>query len=72
MGVHETKTFRSGKGVALPLPRSLAVDPGERMLIEQQGSRLTVRRASHRAETVRKLRSLLGALEIIGRRRPPR
>lgn len=67
MGVHQTKTFRSGSSVALRLPKGLAVDAGEKMLIEQQGELLTVRRASRRAEVARRLRALLPALEAIGR-----
>jgi antitoxin VapB len=70
MGIHETKTFRSGRGVALRLP--VGFDAGEPMLIEQQGDRLTIRRVRHRAEATRKLRSLLPALEAIGQRGPSR
>src|SRR5436853_5907889 len=64
MNVHETKTFRSGRWVALRLPASLAIDPGEKMLIEQQGGRLTLSRARHRDEATRKLRGLLPALDV--------
>jgi virulence-associated protein VagC len=70
MGVHQTKTFRSGRGVALRLPGGF--DAGEAMVIEQQGDRLTIRRARHRAEATRKLRSVLPALEAIGQSGPPR
>jgi virulence-associated protein VagC len=67
MGVHETRTYRSGKGVALRLPDSFAVAAGETMLVEQDGDRLIVRRVRERSETARKLRSLLGVLDAIGR-----
>lgn len=70
MDVHETKTFRSGRSVALRLPDSFAVAPGEKMLVEQNGDLITVRRLRDRSEAARKLRSLLGALEAIGRPRP--
>jgi virulence-associated protein VagC len=70
MGAHETRTFRSGKGVALRLPDSFAVAPGEKLLVEQDGDRITLRRPRDHAEAVRKLRSLLAALEAIGRGRP--
>jgi virulence-associated protein VagC len=67
---HEAKTFRSGRSVALRLPRSLAIAPGERMLIERDGDRLTVRRLPERTEVARKLRAMLGALAAIGGPRP--
>jgi virulence-associated protein VagC len=66
MDVHEAKTFRSGRSVALRLPDSLAIAPGERMLIEAEGGRLTVRRLPDRTEVRRKLRALLAVLEAIG------
>ena len=66
MGAHRTKTFKSGNGVALRLPGGFA--PGEKLLVEQQGRRLTVIRLAHRAEVAGKLRALLPALEAIGRR----
>ncbi|HEX8224662.1 MAG TPA: hypothetical protein VF605_12665 [Allosphingosinicella sp.] len=69
MDLHEAKTFRSGRSVALRLPDSLAIAPGERMLIESDGERLTVRRQPDRTEVTRKLRALLGVLEAIGRPR---
>ena len=68
MGVHETKTFRSGSGIALRLPKGLAIAAGESMLIEQQGGRLTLSRASDRADLTRRLRALIPALEFIGQR----
>ena len=69
MDVHEAKTFRSGRSVALRLPDGLAIAPGERMLIEAEGDRLTVSRLPDRSEVTRKLRDLLGVLEAIGRPR---
>lgn len=69
MGVHEAKTFRSRGRVALRLPDSLAVVPGEKMLIEADGDRLILRRLPDRARILRKLRALLPVLESIGRSR---
>lgn len=69
MDVHEARTFRSGRSVALRLPEGLAIDPGERMLIEAEGDRLTVRRLPDRSEITRKLRASLALLEAIGRPR---
>ena len=69
MDVHEAKTFRSGRSVALRLPDGLAIVPGERMLIEAEGDRLTVRRLRDRSEIIRRLRALLPVLEAIGRPR---
>jgi virulence-associated protein VagC len=66
MGAHETRTFRSGKGVALRLPESLAVAPGERILIGQDGDLITLRRLGERGEAARRLRAMLGVLEAIG------
>ena len=67
MDVHEARTFRSGRQVALRLPAGLAIAPGERMLIEAEGDRLTIRRLPDRSETTRKLRALIPVLELIGR-----
>ena len=67
MDLHEAKTFRSGRSVALRLPDSLAIAPGERMLIESQGDRLTVWRLPDRSEVTRRLRALLPVLDAIGR-----
>jgi virulence-associated protein VagC len=69
MGVHEAKTFRSRGSVVLRLPDTLAIAPGERMLIEEEEDRLTVRRLPERKQILRKLRALLPVLEAIGRPR---
>lgn len=69
MDVHEARTFRSGRSVALRLPAGLAIAPGERMLLETDGERLTLRRLPDRSEVARKLRALLPVLEAIGRPR---
>ena len=65
MGAHETRTFKSGNSVALRLPKSLAIGPNERMLIEQNGDVLTVRRLKDPAEEKRKLRELVETLRSL-------
>jgi virulence-associated protein VagC len=67
MGVHEAKTFRSRGRTALSLPDRLHIAPGQTMLIENEGDRLTVSRLPDRKRIVRKLRASLVALEAIGR-----
>lgn len=69
MGVHEAKTFRSRGSVALRFPDTLAIPPGEKMLIETEGDRLTLRRLPDRTRILRRLRALLPVLEAIGRPR---
>ena len=69
MDLHEAKTFRSGRSVALRLPDSLAIAPGERLLIASDGDRLTLSRIPDRGAVARKLRALLPVLEAIGRPR---
>jgi antitoxin VapB len=67
MSAHETRTFKSGNSVALRLPKGLAIGPDEKMLIEQNGDVLTVRRLKDPAEEKRKLIELVEALRAIGR-----
>jgi antitoxin VapB len=67
MSAHETRTFKSGNSVALRLPKGLAISPDERMLIEQNGDVLTVRRLKDPAEEKRKLKALVADLRAIGR-----
>jgi antitoxin VapB len=66
MGALETKTFKSGNSVALRLPKALAIGPDERMVIEQNGDVLTVRRLHDPASERRKVAALLAALAAIG------
>jgi antitoxin VapB len=67
MGAHETKTFRSGNSIALRLPKALAIGPDERMVIEQNGDVLTVRRLKDPAEEKRRLLELVEALRALPR-----
>jgi len=69
MGVHEGKTFKSRGRVALRLPDRLRIAPGETLLIETEGDRLTISRLPDRKRILRKLRASLALLEAIGRPR---
>lgn len=66
MGIHETKTFKSGNSVALRLPKGLGVGPDERMLIEQKGDVLTVRRLKDPATERARVLRLVERLRAIG------
>jgi hypothetical protein len=66
MGAHETRTYRSGKAVALRLPSDIAIPAGETIRLEQDGDLITLRRVRNRAGVTRKLRGLLPLLEAIG------
>lgn len=67
MGNRKTKTFKSGNSVALRLPKRLAIGPDERMVIEQHGDTLTVRRAVDSAEAKRELLRMFADMDAIGR-----
>ena len=67
MGAHETKTFMSGNSVALRLPKGLAIGPDEKMVIEQNGDVLTIRRAIDPAAAKAALVALVADLQAIGR-----
>lgn len=62
----ETKTFKSGNSVALRLPKSLAIGPDEKMLIERNGDVLTVRRVKNAAAERKKVLDLVEALRKMG------
>lgn len=66
MAAHQTKTFMSGNSVALRLPRSLAIGPNEKMVIEQNGDVLTIRRAVDPAADKAALIALMADLQAIG------
>lgn len=66
MGVHETRTFKSGDSVALRLPSGLAIGPDEPMLIEQKGDVLTVRRIRDAAADRARVLSLVERLRALG------
>ena len=66
MGAIETKTFRSGNSVALRLPKALGIGPDQTLLIDQNGSVLTIRPVHDIEEERRKVRALFDALAAIG------
>ena len=43
MGIHETKTFKSGNSEAVRLPKELAFGPGTSVTMERTGDTLTIR-----------------------------
>lgn len=67
MGAHQSRTFRSGNSVALRLPKALAIGPDERMVIEQEGDVLTIRRLIDPATEKRKLEALVATLRALPR-----
>jgi antitoxin VapB len=66
MNAVTSKTFKSGNSVALRLPKSLAIGPDERMLIEQNGDVLVIRRVVDAATEKARLMKLLDDLQAIG------
>lgn len=46
MGIHETKTFKSGNSEAVRLPKELGFGPGTPVTIERTGDTLTIRALS--------------------------
>jgi antitoxin VapB len=65
MGMPETRTFKSGNSVALRLPKSLGIRPGERMIIEQDGDAFIFRRLKDPSEEKRKLLKLVESLRSL-------
>ena len=66
MGVHETRTFKSGNSEAVRLPRDLAFGIGTELRIERDGDRIVLTPKVRAADEKRKLRSLIDALAAIG------
>lgn len=69
MGVHETRTFKSGNSEAVRLPKELAFGPGTPVTIERTGDTLTIRPSSEEDpdEARRRMARLLADLRAIGR-----
>lgn len=70
MTAHQTKTFKSGNSVALRLPKSLAIGPGENMTVERHGDVLTLRRIPSEAEEAERLTQFRAALAELVRLGP--
>lgn len=66
MGVHETKTFKSGDGEAVRLPKELAFGPGTPVTVERTGDTLTIRAVSDPEREKAELAQLLDDLAAIG------
>lgn len=67
MGVHETRTFKSGNSEAVRLPRGIGFGVGVAVNVERDGDRVVITPARDPAEARRKLRELVEALQALGR-----
>jgi antitoxin VapB len=67
MGVHETKTFKSGNSEAVRLPQGIGFGLGVAVNIERDGDRVIITPAHDVAEAKRKLRALVETLRALGR-----
>jgi antitoxin VapB len=67
MGVHETKTFKSGNSEAVRLPKGMGFGIGVELEIAREGERLVLTPKTSAAAEKRRLRELLDALGAIGR-----
>jgi virulence-associated protein VagC len=63
----ETKTFKSGYGLAVRLPESFALAPDQTLVIEQNGDSLTIRRKPDAEEGQRSFQRLREALAALGK-----
>ena len=67
MGIHDTKTFKSGNSEAVRIPKELAFGIGRELSIERVGDRLVLSPKADAAAERRKVDELLDALAAIGR-----
>jgi antitoxin VapB len=67
MGMHETRTFKSGNSEAVRLPQGVGFGVGVAVHVERDGDRVVITPARDPAEEKRKLRELVEALQAIGR-----
>jgi antitoxin VapB len=67
MGMHETKTFKSGNSEAVRLPQGIGFGVGVAVHVERDGDRVVITPARNAAEEKRKLHDLVEALQAIGR-----
>lgn len=65
MGIHETKTFKSGNSVALRLPRGLGFAENERFSVQRDGDILTARRIPTEEEQAERLQRFRTAIEAM-------
>lgn len=66
MGVHETKTFKSGNSEAIRLPQGIGFGIGVPVQIEREGDRIVIKPARNVAEQRAQLRALIADLQAIG------
>lgn len=66
MGVHETRTFKSGNSEAVRLPREFAFGSGTPVTIERTGDTLTIRPLVDPERERRELDRLLDDMLAIG------
>lgn len=69
MGIVESKTFRTGTGVAVELPPEVAFAPGVSVTIERHGDMLTVRQHPSDEEQQERWSTMIEALRTLPR--PP-
>lgn len=62
----DTRTFKSGDGVAVPLPADLGVDPDTPVRIERSGDRITLIPIRPDRDWIRDRERLLAALKALG------
>ncbi|WP_141243842.1 antitoxin [Sphingomonas lenta] len=69
MGVHETKTFKSGNSEAVRLPKEFAFGPGTPVRLERDGDAVVIRPVpvEDPEEARRTLKRLIADLNAIGR-----
>lgn len=66
MGVHETKTFKSGNSEAVRLPQGIGFGVGVAVHVERDGDRVVIRPARNPEGEKARLLALLADLEAIG------
>jgi antitoxin VapB len=65
MGMHETKTFKSGNSEAVRLPQGIGFGVGVAVHIERDGDRVVITPAHDPAEEKRKLLELVETLRSL-------
>lgn len=66
MGMHETKTFKSGNSEAVRLPQGIGFGVGVAVRVERDGDRVVITPARNPEEEKARLLALLADLEAIG------
>lgn len=66
MGMHETRTFKSGNSEAVRLPQGIGFGVGVAVHVERDGDRVVITPARNPEEERARLLALLADLEAIG------